>query len=28
MQLLVAISFYWYDKTNMNDPKIAAVVYH
>jgi hypothetical protein len=24
---LVLTGFYWYDKTNMDDPKIAAVLY-
>ncbi len=24
---IIDTGFYWYDKTNMNDPKIAAVLY-
>ena len=24
---VIDTGYYWYDKTNMNDPKIAAVLY-
>ena len=27
LEKIMDTGFYWYDKSNMNDPKIAAVLY-